>query len=143
MNHPYSYIGCFVSPQELSACMDNLNEVRLANVIENPHVTFAYRPYSVDESIFGELVHIRIVAYGNDGTNEGVKVELFSDNAKINALSRQIEVPHITLSVSDTGEAVNTRYLKFTAIPPMELIGRFGGFVDAENRVSYVPLIWL
>ena len=138
MEHPYVYIGCFLSASELYAAIDHIRSIRLSKTIEFPHVTFVYRPQAVDESLFGEKIKLRIVGYGNDGINEGLKVELASTNETINEMAAQIAVPHITLSVSEDGESVNTRYLQYAPIVPIELTGVWGGYTDSREVVTHV-----
>lgn len=137
MRTSYNYIGCFFSPDILRAKVQPLWPQRLARPIVHPHVTFVYRPAQVDPSLFGTPVRVRAVSYGNDGVNEGLGVELFSDNPAIRAMIDAIPVPHITLSVSETGKPVNTCRLQFEPIPPFELTGVFGAFLtDGTVRIT-------
>ena len=128
MAHPYEYIGCFVPLERLEPVTRAIGGTRLARVVQNPHVTFQYAPEQVDESLFGEKVHIRVVGYGKDGENEGLKVEVSAQERRLEELIHRIPVPHITLSISVSGAAVNTRYLNFDPVAPVELIGVFGGW---------------
>lgn len=128
MPHPYRYVGCFVDREELFEKIKELKPKPLYRIIERPHITFEYKPLSVDETLFGEKILVRITGYGNNGENEGLKVELFSENPKIQEMVGRIEVPHITLSVSEKGEPVNTRFLSFEPTSPIEIIGVYGGY---------------
>lgn len=123
----YKYIGCFVDFHELHAAIGQ-PEARLARVIENPHVTFVYRPDSVDLSLFGIPIALTVTGYGNDGINEGLSVTIDTENAALQAMAKDIPVPHITVSVSEDGEPVDTAKLQFTPIEPFRLTGYFGGF---------------
>lgn len=127
MNHPFTYVGCFVEFEYFQSAISHIRKNPPENDIQYPHVTFEYKPEKVNKSLFGERVHITIVGYGNDGENEGVKVRLESDNRAIQKMISQIEVPHITIAVSSGGKAVNTRYLDFRDIAPIELDGKYGG----------------
>ena len=140
MGHPYVYVGCFVRRQELLEKVRHISSGHLYRIIENPHVTFAYKPESVDETLFGEPLEITMTGYANDGKNEGVKVELTAENPRIREMIAQIEVPHITLSVSETGESVNTRFLDFSPITPIKITGKYGGFITVENVVLRKPV---
>ena len=93
----------------------------------NPHVTFIYAPIEVKEELFGSKVKIKIVGYGSDDENEGLKVELITNNPALEEMISKIPVPHITLSISSDGVVVNTRYLTFYEINAIEIIGIFGG----------------
>lgn len=128
MNHPFTYIGCFVKYEDFQSAIRHVRKNPLENDIRYPHVTFAYRPTEVDRSLFGEKTHITIVGYGNDGVNEGLKVRLEADNPAIQSMIDQIEVPHITIAVSRDGEPVNTRNLSFEDIKPIEMEGTYGGY---------------
>lgn len=136
INDKFQYVGVFFEADyfmnEISKICDN----HLFRVIQNPHITFAYKPSTIDESLFGERVVVKMVAYGNNGINEGVKVELVSANEAVRTAFSQIEIPHITISVSESGKPVNTRYLDFSQIEPIEIEGIYGGWEkNIENKI--------
>lgn len=136
MEHVYRYIGCFFPQEHLLSYIAPLGYHHLEQMIAHPHITFAYRPDSVDESLFGETITIRATAYGNDGENEGLKVELISACPKLTKAFQAIAVPHITLSISAEGKAVNTGSLQFHQIEPFELTGIYGGYeAETENVI--------
>lgn len=141
MNHPYTYIGCFIPFEELFEKIKILKGKRLFRIIQNPHITFVYEPDQVDESLFGQNIKVKIIAYGNDGRNEGVKVELFSDNQEIKKMAARIETPHITLSVSENGKSVNTKYIDFKPIDPIKIFGKFGGYTENGLVVTDTDVI--
>ena len=126
----YEYVGCFFDYNELSEIVKDIRQNILENEKTTPHVTFEYNPSSVDTTLFGEKIIVSIIGYGNDGVNEGVRVTLSCDNEKINNMIEKIAVPHITLSVSANGKAVNTRFLSFKPIDALCIIGYFGGYID-------------
>ena len=129
----YKYIGCFFEYESLYGVVKKLRKHPLAIEKTVPHVTFQYKPDFVDTSLFGIPILVTIIGYGSNGENEGLLVELTSDNEQINSMIRQIPVPHITLSVSENGQAVNTRYLDFTLFEkPMQIVGHYGGFSESE-----------
>ena len=133
MNTEYTYVGCFISPAQLFTQPPLMGTQRLAKESRNLHVTFLYKPAEVDTSLFGKRVKIVAVAYGNNGVNEGLKVELYAENDTIAKMIAKIEVPHITLSVAENGESVNTRYIAFEPIAPFTLCGVFGGFTTGRQ----------
>ena len=140
----YHYIGIFFNYEELHNKIKMIGN-RLERRIINPHVTFMYKPDTVDESLFGEKVKIKIIAYGNNGDNEGFKVELFTSNKHLQKMINNIPVPHVTISISDTGKAVNTRFLDFVPLNnSIEIEGKFGGFVDAKviNNRENIQIIF-
>ncbi len=124
----YKYIGCFLDFDMLHASIAQLPQKRLFRVIAQPHVTFAYKPETVDTSLFGQSLTLTVTGYGNDGENEGLRVQVQTENEKLQAMADAIAVPHITLSVSETGKPVNTAKLNFSPIEAFGLTGVFGGF---------------
>jgi len=134
MNEKYEYVGCFFEPEYFFEEMKRLGEERLSRLIRCPHVTFAFQPEEVDETLFGEDITVTVTGYGNNGKNEGVKVELCEASEGVKAQFEQIEVPHITISVGNGGRPVNTRYLQFEETEPFELIGKYGGYVTKEKK---------
>lgn len=127
-NMKYNYIGCFIDKGKLDEAISYLPRNRLSHEIEDTHITFKYKPRRVDKSLFGTPIRVTITKYGCDKENEGLLVKLSSEDPRINEMISHIPKPHITLSVSDTGRAVNTRYLDFVDIPETCITGRFGGY---------------
>lgn len=130
MNHSFKYIGSFVDFKQFHTCIDGIRRHPLEKTIECPHVTFAYRPETVDRDLFGTEIAITILGYGNDGENEGVLVRLDTENDRLQEMIKQIDVPHITIAISRDGKAVNTRNLRFQAIPPITITGIMGGYQE-------------
>ncbi len=133
-NKKYNYIGCFVDKGKLDEVISYLPRNRLSHEIEDTHVTFEYKPRRVDKSLFGTPIRVTITKYGFDKENEGLMVKLYSEDPRINDMISHIPKPHITLSVSDTGRAVNTRYLDFVDIPEICITGRFGGYCTLKTE---------
>ena len=131
----YQYIGVFIPNEEIYEKVTEIGE-RLSKLIKYPHVTFKYKPDAVNESLFGEEIEIKIIGYGNDGINEGLKVELYTTNHNLQSMIDEIEVPHITLSISDDGKAVNTRFLCFKDIEPFTIIGKFSGYMKDKDMIA-------
>ena len=134
MARQYHYIGCFVRPDELFRHMDVISTGHLDRVIQTPHITFEYKPETVDESLFGNRIGVQIMGYGNDGENEGVRVALHSEDKRLRKMIQNIPTPHITVTVSNTGKSVNTRFLEFYPISSFEIEGVFGGY-DSEGNI--------
>lgn len=127
------YIGCFFTPEDVEAAMLTQPRQRLYRTIAHPHVTFAYRPESVPAELFGLSVTVKAVGCGNDGENEALLVEFAELPPALKPLADEIPVPHITLSVSEDGQPVNSRYLDFRPIAPFFLTGVFGGMDEADG----------
>lgn len=128
MNHPFTYVGCFVKFEDFQSAINCVRKNPLEKDIQDPHITFEYRPEKVDQSLFGKKIHIKIVGYGNNGQNEGLNVQLESDDPSVQAMIDQIEVPHITIAVSREGKPVNTKNLDFEAIHSIKMEGTYGGY---------------
>ncbi len=135
MAHQYLYTGCFFDFSEIAALAKKHAPERLHRVIQTPHVTFTYQPDTVDTSLFGTAVQVTLVGYGNNEENEGFRVVLTSDNKDVQTMIDTIEVPHITLSVSEDGRARNTKFLTFRDIQPIQITGIYGGYTQ-QHRVD-------
>lgn len=138
MNNKYRYIGLFVSQQEVLRCVSPMKGERLSRVIEHPHITLAYMPVDAHESLFGQTAEITLTGYSNDGMNEGFLVEASSECDELNAMIKKVRIPHITVSVSEDSEAVDTAFLNFEPIEPVKINGIFGGFTHYMNVVTNV-----
>lgn len=138
MEHPFIYTGWFTDPAVLYDAVRGIRTDPLEREIAHPHITSVFRPQQVDRSLFGLPIKIRMIAYGNDGSNEGVLVQAASDDARMTRLLSQIAVPHITLAVSADGKPVNTGKLTFRQIEPIEIIGIYGGF-SQNGEVIITP----
>jgi hypothetical protein len=128
MNHPFIYVGCFVDFHVFQNAINGIRSNPLKNDIQYPHITFAYRPNEVDQSLFGTTIQFHIVGYGNNGKNEGVKVELSSSEPALQRMIEKLQTPHITIAVSSRGKPVDTRMLHFKEIEPITLTGEYGGY---------------
>ena len=135
MNSQYKYIGIFFENLFSDPRVKQLGGGKLYRRIEDHHVTFAYRPKEADESLFGEKVRVRVIGYGCDGENEGLKVVVLSEHSKLQHMADEIAVPHITLSVGEGGESVNTYRIPFEPVEPFELEGIFGGYTLSGEKV--------
>ena len=124
MNHPFIYVGCFIRLHDFQNAIKEIRTTPLENDIQDPHITFAYKPKEVDQSLFGTPIQIKIVGYGNDGENEGLKVHLSSSEPRLQNMIDELETPHITIAVSNEGKPVNTKRLIFEEIEPIKLIWR-------------------
>lgn len=140
------YVGYFIEPEQMASMLSELErqgvtDGGLAKAIACPHVTLGYMPEDAHEGQFGETVTLRVVGYGNDGQNEGVKVELLdASNEALAHLGESVACPHVTLSVANGARPVNTRYLDFSPVPePFSLQGTFGGYTKWHKVVTSPP----
>lgn len=125
------YTGAFVDSKELEHKLEEygVERTKLWRQIKDAHVTFQFRPADVDESLFGLPVDIRVIGYGVNTQNEGLLVEVTCANETVQKLCDKVEVPHITLSVSEDGKPVNTRYVGFAPIKtPFTIRGVYDAF---------------
>lgn len=130
-NENYIYTACFINRNELLSAMEanGLSGRHLDRIIDFPHVTLLFRPEDPREEIFGVEVLIEVYAYGNNARNEGLAVNVVSDNAVINELLQGVQVPHITVSVAEDAKPVDTARIKFKRTAPFILRGVYGGYL--------------
>ena len=128
MKKTYIYTGAFIDQRILLGAVKSIKGDRLAKLIEFPHVTFQFKPETVPTPLFGEKVYVRVVGYGNDGKNEGLKVEAFAANPLLADMINEIPVPHITVSTSADGKPVDTAKLNFHRVEPFFMEMTFGGY---------------
>ena len=128
----YIYTGVFFNATELSEKFAKyVGEETLSNIIKNPHVTFTFRPDSVDTSLLGKPVCFTVTGYACDGKNQGLGVEVSLIHAGLSSEYQTIKHPHITISVSEDGKPVDTGKLCFTPLPEsFEIVGKYGIFTD-------------
>lgn len=103
---------------------------KLNNDIQHKHITTEFRPSKTHEHLYGQQAIFRVVGYGNDGINEGYSVNLVScESDELRELYETISIPHITLSISPEGKAVNTKNLDFRSANEFTVLTKFGGFL--------------
>ena len=132
----FQYIGAFLNREALYEKEEIKGREHLDRLIEAPHVTFQYLPEEVNENLFGEPVCLKVTGYGKNEENEGLRVEIISENPEIQKMAKSIPLPHITLSISDTGKAVNTRFLEFSDVKPFFLKATFGGYAKDTKETT-------
>lgn len=130
------YIGCFFDYPALQASLERLPRQPLSRPVRAPHVTFAYRPHTIPTEAFGLPVTVMVTGYGCDGRNEALSVRFVGLPEILAPLAAQIPVPHITLSVCDTGKAVDSAHLTFAPVEPFLLTGLFGGMDEDDTLRS-------
>lgn len=96
----------------------------LVKIIEYPHITYGFKtPCPYDR--VGEDYNIHCIAYGNDGNNEALLVELPDKTIDI---YQGVEKPHITLSISENGTPKDSANLDFDTPIDFILHGTIGYF---------------
>ena len=104
--------------------------------IQFKHITTEFRPKVTHEHLYGTKAGFVISGYANDGNNEGLYIsKMTSSDKELEDLFDNVEVPHITLSVSTVGKPVNTAKLNFSQLNPEDyymVCGKFGGFNGKE-----------
>lgn len=120
------YWGIFVDQKQLASYGFR---GRLARRIEQPHVTFAFRPEpeTIPKELFGNSVRILVRGYGLDNKNEGL--EVFLPNV-LQKYYHNKATPHITVSVAEDGKPVDTGKLWFEDFVDTYIVlnGRIGAF---------------
>ena len=132
----YYYIGCFFDKEEEERILDRRQGPVLEHPIEPLHLTVEYMPEPVDASLFGTVVEVTVTGYGNDGRNEGFRVEVCSADADVQRMLDSVEVPHITLSRAEDAASVDTKFLVFDTIEPFSVKGRFGAYLRNHGPVT-------
>ena len=137
----YIYTGVFFDKDSLHEVVNKyLNISMLERVIENPHVTFEYKPAKVDESLFGLPIKFAVTGYGYNGKNQGLLVEPVLIWTALEGTFKKIKMPHITLSVSVDGKPVDTGNLTFVKIRHRFFIcGRYGAYNGNREVVINNP----
>lgn len=135
MKDGYLYVGAFVPAENLR---EHLSPT-LARPVRHPHVTFRYKPESVDESLFGTSIPFQVIGYGCDGENEGLEVIPVCEDGPLIQQLAAIAHPHITLSVSPSGRARNSGTLAFHPLKPFLLPAVYGGWHKRNGLVLTPP----
>ena len=137
----YIYTGVFFDFEEFRRKINYyITQRRLDKVIENPHVTFTFKPSSVNARMFGRSAVFRVIGYAEDGENQGIEVEWARLSREFLDEYNTIENPHITISISNNGKAVNTGKLKFEKInEPFIIEGKYGAFTDKGEVILQDP----
>ena len=124
------YTAFFLDFNDMWDKIGHITKGRYERVIKKPHITILYKPKKIDYSLIGERVRVLVTGYGYSDENEGLFVKVITDNDRLDSLYKSVEVPHITLSVKKCGQAVNTRYVKFKDIKPIELTAVYGALTE-------------
>ena len=133
--------------EESVKLIHQLEQNKLNRVNDEIHLTLKYKPNKneIFNDIVGKEFHMYLIGYGNDGMNSGFEIEL-SEELKpyyinYDEINKSIlKIPHITASLSDDAEAVNTKNLKFNKLPQKYKIkGRFGFWIEDDDKeyISY------
>lgn len=115
-------------------------EGKLEKTVVNQHCTLGFKNGYIPEAL-GEEVVLYATAYGNDGTNEGLRVEsIVCKNKELKERFAALEVPHVTLSVSANSKPVNTAKLAFNK-PARVTMAAFYGVFTPEGVVTSTEFI--
>lgn len=128
--------------EESVKLIHRLEEKKLDRVNDEIHLTLKYKPN--DNEIFNDIVgqefEMYLIGYGNDGNNSGFEIEL-SENLKPYYINYDeintniLKKPHITASLSEEAEAVNTKNLDFKKLPQKYTVkGRFGFWIEDDDK---------
>ena len=128
--------------EESVKLIHRLEENKLDRVNDEIHLTLKYKPS--DKEIFNDIIgqefEMYLIGYGNDGNNSGFEIEL-SENLKPYYINYDeintniLKKPHITASLSEETEAVNTKNLNFKKLPQKYTVkGRFGFWIEDDDK---------
>ena len=128
--------------EESVKLIHELEENKLDRVNDEIHLTLKYKPK--DNEIFNDIVgkefDMYLIGYANDGMNSGFEIELteelkpyYINYDEINTTT--LKKPHITASLSNEAEAVNTKNLNFIKLPQKYKVkGRFGYWIEDDDK---------
>lgn len=139
------YEAIFLDDQSVEL-IKKLETNKLSRVNDEIHLTLKYKPNK--DEIFNEVVgqefELYLIGYGNDGNNSGFEIELSEPLKKyyINYDeddSSLLKTPHITSSLADEAEAVNTKKLIFNPLPQKyKVTGKLGYWIEEEDGTEYL-----
>ena len=149
-----SYQGIFFEGNSSQKLLE-FQKDKLPKVVANLHCTFKFKPTRKEtQDFFGALgnkdISLKVIGYASDGKNSGFEVELtdelkdvYLNRQKINIggeIRERVTPPHITVSMSEDGKAVNTGFLEFEKLEnPFYISGRAGIFaIDRDRGYSRV-----
>lgn len=108
------YEGFFFNLDEDELMFSPWVNAKLEHRIDNPHITVYYKPSQEHENYYGKRGLFELYEYGCDDKNEGYKVRYIkSDSIDVPWLFNLVDIPHVTISVSDDGKPKNTKNLDF------------------------------
>lgn len=136
------YTGIFVDHGTLLDMLyDNnptvVNLGRLEKTVPDNYISVAFRSDAEGlEKFYGKKVTLKIVGYGRDDNNEGLKAEIYpTDDEDLNLILRGVADPVIPLSTSSKGLIKNTKTLRFWSLfNPFFIDGVFAG-VDSKGHI--------
>ena len=99
---------------------------KLENRIDTPHITVYYKPSQSHEIYYGQKGRFEFYEYGCDDNNEGYKVRCVGDDDLVQHLLKNVDIPHVTVSVSSNGRPKDTKKLNFVACEPYVYEAIFG-----------------
>ena len=135
------YEAIFLDEESINL-IHELEENKLDRVNDEIHLTLKYKPK--DNEIFNDIVgkefDMYLIGYANDGMNSGFEIELteelkpyYINYDEINTTT--LKKPHITASLSNEAEAVNTKNLNFIKLPQKYKVkGRFGYWIEDDEK---------
>jgi hypothetical protein len=135
------YEAIFLDEESINL-IHELEENKLDRINDEIHLTLKYKPK--DNEIFNDIVgkefDMYLIGYANDGMNSGFEIELteelkpyYINYDEINTTT--LKKPHITASLSNEAEAVNTKNLNFVKLPQKYKVkGRFGYWIEDDDK---------
>ena len=100
---------------------------KLEHRIDTPHITVFYKPSQPHEIYYGQKGRFEFYEYGCDDNNEGYKVRCVGcDGILVPYILKEVDIPHVTISVSEDGKPKDTKNLNFVACEPYVYEAVFG-----------------
>lgn len=138
------FTGLFFTGEETQKLI-RLEPIKLVKRPRSFHCTFGFKPSIEDiikfNEIVGETGNVIVEGYGQDKDNTGYRIIIPQEYIKYfrnfdkNGI---LKIPHITMSLSQKGRAVNTCNLNFESLAePFTTTGRFGFYINGQREPSY------
>lgn len=105
------YAGIFFDKADVNTAVSHLGGEVLNRVIDDPHVTLAFRPNEEQKQMIGSLmgkdIVVKLDEFACNDKNAGFLVSMVTPNPDVNNFLEG-KLPHITTSVGENGRPVDT-----------------------------------
>lgn len=147
------YQAIFLNEETMKSLVEKQGE-KLPNNVSDMHITFKFKPTPEEiekfSKIVGKEIKFKVIGYGSDGKNSGFEVELPKEISELYTNAQTVyenefptikkTTPHITVSMANDANPVDTGKLKFEPLEePFEISGIPGFF--AINKETGKPSV--
>jgi predicted SPOUT superfamily RNA methylase MTH1 len=117
--------GLFLTKESEELLRDQAESlgIKLSKWVNDTHITFNSGEL---KDIPEKKAKVTVVGYGSDGKNSGFKVEIPKELEKY---YEGADTKHVTISLSQSGKAVDTKDLSFIPLKPFVVSGTMSSVV--------------